>query len=150
MPQRTERWILNHLIETCKDGEQGFLSASGHVEGPELKTLFEQMAAERSRMAADLLPHAQRLGGDAAADGTGAAALHRRWIDIKSLLKRHDDHAIVIEVERGNRITLQVFKDALEDVIPPASRDLIERLYTALQQSHDRIAALDKARSARA
>lgn len=148
MSQRTERTVFNHLIETCRDGERGFLSASSHVENPKLKTLFEQMASQRARIAADLAPHAQRLGGDAAADGTSVAALHRRWIDIKSMLKRHDDNAILVEVERGDGITLNAFQDALEGMLPPDSRDLVERLYAELREAHATIASLDKVRPA--
>jgi len=144
MAQQTERSVLNHLIETCRDGERGFLSASSHVESPKLKALFDQMAKQRARIATDLAPHAQRLGGDAASEGTSAAALHRRWIDIKSLLKRHDDNAIVVEVERGDSITVHAFQEALEGMLAPDSRDLVERLYAELRQAHGTIAALDK------
>lgn len=148
MAQQTERSVLNHLIETCRDGERGFLSASSHVENAKLKVLFNEMAAERARIANDLTPHAQRLGGDAAAEGTGAAALHRRWIDIKSMLKRHDDNAILVEVERGDGITLHAFQEALEGMLPPDSREVIERLYGELRQAHATIASLDKVRHA--
>jgi uncharacterized protein (TIGR02284 family) len=150
MAQRTERAVLNHLIETCRDGERGFLNAAAHVESPALKELFEQMSAQRARIAADLTPHAQRLGGDAAADGTSAAALHRRWIDIKSALRRHDDNAILVEVERGDAITLGVFQDALEGMLPPDSRDVVERLYAELKQAHATIASVHRARHASA
>jgi uncharacterized protein (TIGR02284 family) len=146
MAQRTERTILNHLIETCRDAERGFLSAAAHVENPKLRGLFEQMASQRARIAADLAPHAQRLGGDPAADGTTGAALHRGWIDIKSRLRRHDDNAILNEVERGDGITLHTFQDALEGMLPPDSRVVIERLYAELREAHASIAAVDRVR----
>jgi uncharacterized protein (TIGR02284 family) len=106
------------------------------------------MAEQRARIASELTPHAQRLGGDAAHEGTGAAALHRRWIDIKSMLKRHDDNAILVEVERGDRITLSAFKDALEGMLPPDTSDVVQRLYDELRTAHGTIAALDKVRHA--
>jgi uncharacterized protein (TIGR02284 family) len=143
MAQQTERTVLNHLIETCRDGERGFLSAAAHVESPKLKALFEQMAAQRGRVAANLAPHAQRLGGDAAAEGTTGAALHRGWIDIKSKLRRHDDHAILTEVQRGDSVTLRVFQDALEGMLPPDSRDLVERVYEELRHAHAEIESID-------
>jgi uncharacterized protein (TIGR02284 family) len=148
MAQQTERGVLNHLIETCRDGERGFLSAASHVESPQLKTLFEEMARQRGRIADQLTPHAQRLGGDAGAEGSGAAALHRRWIDIKSKLRRHDDNAITIEAERGDGITLGAFKDALDGMLAPDIRDVVERLYAELRAAHGKIASLDKTHSA--
>lgn len=144
MAQQTERGVLNHLIETCRDGERGFLSAAGHVENPALKTLFEQMAKDRGRFADTLTPHAQRLGGESGTDGSSAAALHRRWIDIKSALKRHDDNAITIEAERGDGITLAAFKDALEGMLAPEIRDVVDKVYGELREAHGKIAALDK------
>ena len=146
MAQRTERTVLNRLIETCRDAERGFLSAAAHVENPKLKGLFEQMASQRARIAGALAPHAQRLGGDPAADGTTGAALHRSWIDIKSRLRRHDDNAILDEVERGDGITLHEFQDALEGMLPPDSRDAIERLYAELREAHATITAVDRVR----
>jgi uncharacterized protein (TIGR02284 family) len=146
MSQRTERTVLNHLIETCRDAERGFLSAANHVENPKLRTLFEQMAAQRVRIAVGLMPHAQRLGGEPAAEGTASATLHRGWIDIKSRLKPHDDNAILSEVERGDGVTLHAFQDALEGMLPPDSRAVIERLYEELRQSHGAIASVDRVR----
>jgi len=148
MAQRTERTVLNHLIETCRDGERGFLSAAAHVESAKLKALFEQMARQRARIADDLVPHAQRLGGNPAAEGTAGAAVHRGWIDIKSRLRRHDDNAIVVEVERGDGITLHAFQDALEGMLPPDSLAVVERLYAELRQAHAVIAAIDRVRHA--
>jgi uncharacterized protein (TIGR02284 family) len=139
---------MNGLIETCRDGELGFLTAAAHVQSPALKELFGQMSAQRARIAADLTPHAQRLGGDAAGDGTNAAALHRHWIDVKSALRRHDDHAILVEVERGDAVTLRTFEDAIGGMLPPDSRDVVERVYAELTQAHAMIASVDRARHA--
>jgi uncharacterized protein (TIGR02284 family) len=147
MAQRTERAVLNHLIETCRDAERGFLTSATHVESPTLRALFERMASQRARIATDLAPHAQRLGGDPAAEGTAGAALHRGWIDIKSRLRRHDDNAIINEVERGDSLTLHAFQDALEGMLPPDSRPVIERLYAELREAHAEIASVDRVRT---
>ena len=142
MAERTERVVLNQLIETCRDGARGFRSAAEHVNEPGLKATFMEMAAQRERFAADLLPHAQRLGGSAASDGTTAAAMHRSWIDIKSKL-RHDDGAIVAEAARGDGVTLQVFKDAVASLLPQDTRVLVERQYSEVSAAHMRISALN-------
>ena len=140
MAQLSEHTALNHLIETCTDAARGFQSAADHARDDRLKAFFERLAAERERFAADLLPHAQRLGGDAPADGTHAAALHRGWIDIKSRITRHDDRAILAEAARGDGVTLRIFKDAIEGMLPPEVRDLVEQHYAAIKAEHDEIA----------
>ena len=137
MAQRTERVVLNELIETCKDGELGFANAADHVREPELQGLFRTLSAERARFAVDLLPHAQRLGGAAAHDGTGAGALHRRWMDVRSAVSGHDDGAIVTETLRGDRVTISAYKDALQGVLLPETRELIEKQFAQIEQDHD-------------
>ena len=61
MAERTEREALHHLIDICRDGERGFRAAAEAVSDPRLKTLFKELAAERAKFAADLVPHLQRL-----------------------------------------------------------------------------------------
>jgi uncharacterized protein (TIGR02284 family) len=145
MAERTERGVLNHLIEICKDGERGFRAAAEYVKEPSLKTLFTELATQRGQFAADLLPHAQRLGGDAASEGTSAGALHRGWMNLKGLVPGDHDHAIVSEAERGEHAAQRAYQDALNGMIPPTSRETIERQCVAVQHAYRRIDALDKA-----
>ena len=141
MAERTEREVLNQLIETCKDGERGFLYATNYVNDPLVKALFTEIASQRERFAADLLPHAQRLGGANESDGTTTAALHRGWMTIKDALTGHDAKAIIREAERGEDAALAVYKDALEGMLPPTTRDLIERQCVEVRHAHDRVHA---------
>ena len=141
MAERTERAVLNHLIETCTDAARGFRSAADHVKNPVLKAVFTDIVAQRERFAAELLPHAQRLGGAAAADGTTAAAVHRGWIDLIARL-RHDDGAIVAEAARGDGVTMHVFRDAVNGMLPPDARELVERQYADVSVAHAQLIAL--------
>ena len=139
MAERTEREVLNQLIETCKDGERGFRHAASHVRDAALKALFTEIASQRERFAAELLPHAQRLGGATESDGSTTAALHRSWMSIKDALSGHDVRAIVREAERGEDAALATYEDALEGMLPPPARDLIEFQYSEMRQAHARI-----------
>jgi uncharacterized protein (TIGR02284 family) len=141
MAERTERSVLNHLMETCKDGERGFRYAANHLKEAAVKALFLDIASQRERFASDLLPHAQRLGGASEADGTAAAALHRGWMTIKDTLTGHDDKAIIGEAERGEGAAVAAYRDAVEGMLPPTVRDLIERQYEDIRHSHERIRA---------
>ena len=46
--------ILNNLIETSKDGEQGFLTSADNAKDPELKALFRSRAEDCARGASEL------------------------------------------------------------------------------------------------
>jgi len=143
MTDRSERAVLNHLIETCKDAERGFRHVAEHATNPAVKSLFLDIASERARFAADLLPHAQRLGGAREAEGTTAGTLHRTWIDLRSALSNDDQDAIVHEAERGEHFSLGVYKEALNGMLPPTARDVVELQYEQLFKTGARLHKLD-------
>ena len=143
MAERTEREALHHLIDICRDGERGFRAAAEAVSDPRLKTLFNELAGERARFAADLLPHLRRLGGNADWEGTNAGALHRGWINLKAHVPGHHDHAIVTEAERGEHAALNAYEDALSGMLPPTVTELIEAQQLAMQSAVDRIRSID-------
>ena len=142
MSQHTERTVLNHLIEICTDGERGFRAAADHIADPQLKTLFTTLSSQRHDFAVALVPHAQRLGGDAATDGTTIGRLHRGWMDLLGKVSPHHDNSILSEAERGEAIAEHAYRDALNEVLAPAARDLIEQQCAAVTSAHERIRAV--------
>jgi uncharacterized protein (TIGR02284 family) len=149
MAERTERGVLNRLIETCKDGERGFRYAADHLDNDGLRALFLEAAAQRQRFAEELLPHAQRLGGDTDAGGTFGGTVHRGWMAIKDAFAKYDVKMIVSEAERGETFAASVYHDALDGMLPPTVRDVVEAQYTGIRDVGERIrreaAALDGA-----
>ena len=143
MTDRSERAVLNHLIETCKDAERGFRHVADYATKPDVKSLFLDIASQRATFAAALLPHAQRLGGARETDGTTAGALHRTWIDLRHALAGNDQQAVVREAERGEHFSLGVYKDALEGMLPPTVRDVVESQYAELEKTGERLRALE-------
>src|SRR5881409_1158135 len=75
---------LNGLIETCKDGQEGFKQAAEGVERSDLKSLFFEFSQQRAHFAGELQSLVQTLGEDPAKSGSFAGSLHRGWINIKS------------------------------------------------------------------
>ena len=142
MADQTPRVVLNHLIETCRDSERGYRAAADLVASQTLNAQFLEMAEERARFAEALLPHAQRLGGHEASDGTTVASLHRRWMDLKSRLTQHDDQAVFAEVLRGDTVTLRTYETALTEVLPSSVRELVEQQEQKVRQVHARLEAL--------
>jgi uncharacterized protein (TIGR02284 family) len=143
MTDRSERAVLNHLIETCKDAERGFRHVASHATDPAVKSLFLDIASQRARFASDLMPFAQRLGGANAHEGTATGALHRSWIDLRSAIFRNEPTAIVYEAERGESFSRGVYKDALDGLLPPSARELVENQYAELQKTADRLKELE-------
>jgi uncharacterized protein (TIGR02284 family) len=126
MAERTERAVLNHLIETCRDAERGLLLAAESVSSRELRRLFLRLAEQRRDFANELLPYAQRLGGPSVADGTPAAAIHRAWIQVKARLASDPDRAVLAEAARGERYAVRAYGDAIAEALPPSAREIVE------------------------
>jgi uncharacterized protein (TIGR02284 family) len=126
MAQKTQRTVLNHLIEVCHDAERGFAIAARMVRTPALKRLFYTLAEQRREFAQELLPHAESLEGAAVAKGSSLAMLHRAWIRVKGRLAGAPDRAVLEEVWRGERAAVAAYDDAVNDRLPPDTRDLIE------------------------
>lgn len=132
---------LNDIIETLKDGQQGFQTAAEDVENPKLKTLFSEYSLQRATFAGDLQELARSLGEPEPEDqGSIAGAVHRGWIDLKAALMSRDEHAVLAECERGEDVAVKAYKDALEDVdLASNVRQTLQKQFTHVQAAHDRV-----------
>jgi uncharacterized protein (TIGR02284 family) len=126
MAKKTQRTMLNHLIEVCRDGERGFAIAARTVKSRELKHLFYKLAEQRREFAGELLPHALELEGTAPAEGRSLAAVHRAWIRVRARLAGDPDRAVIAEAVRGERVAVNAYDDAVHDLLPADVRNLVE------------------------
>ena len=133
---------LNGLIETCKDGQNGFQQAAEGVERSDLKSLFYEFSQQRAQFAGELQSLVQGLGGDPENSGSVAGAIHRGWINIKSAVTGQDESAILNECERGEDSAKNNYKDALEEALPANILETVHEQYQAVQSAHDRVKAL--------
>jgi uncharacterized protein (TIGR02284 family) len=140
---------INSLIETLKDGQQGFRQAAEGVKDPALKSLFNEYSMQRAKFAGELQAQAVQLGeSDPEQSSSAAGAMHRAWINIKSAVTSQDDHAILSECERGEDSAVKEYKEALEAEISSPVREIISRQYGEVKSAHDRIRDLrDAAKS---
>lgn len=130
---------LNDLIETCKDGEQGYKTCAENVKDSELKVVFDAGARRCAEGAQELRIQVQRLGGDAEKSGSVAGALHRGWTNIKAAVTGKDDKAILNEAERGEDAAVKSYRDALKADLPADVRTIVERQFQGVQQNHDTV-----------
>jgi uncharacterized protein (TIGR02284 family) len=131
--------IIDDLIETLKDGEKGFKEAAEGVKDRQLKSLFTEYSQQRSRFATDLQSQVRNLGKKPETNSSAAGALHRGWINLKSVVTGGDDHAILAECERGEDSAVEAYKKALDDDISQPLHELVSRQYTDIKAAHDRI-----------
>lgn len=135
--------VLDELIKTLKDGQEGFKQAAEGVKDLQLKSLFTEYSQQRLRFASALKNQVRALGNSEPESSSSAAgALHRGWINLKSTLSGGDDHAILAECERGEDSAVKEYKKALDDDLSPELYELVSRQFTDIKAAHDRIRTL--------
>jgi uncharacterized protein (TIGR02284 family) len=127
---------LNNLIETCRDGQNGFADAAEHIQNPQIKTFCLEQSRTRAQFVGELQQEALALGGDPENTGSTAAAIHRAWIDLKSALGG-GDHAILGAAETGEDSAVKAYDNALKEQLPAPVRAIVERQRQNVKQSHD-------------
>lgn len=130
---------LNNLIETCKDGQEGFKQSAEGVTDSNLKSLFYELGQQRSQFAGELQNLVRELGGDPEKSGSTAGALHRGWINIKAAVTGNDEGAILNEAERGEDVAKKNYKDALEQSLPANIAAVVQNQYAQVQTAHDKV-----------
>lgn len=133
---------LNDLIESCKDGEQGYQKAAQDSQTSSIQTLFNEFARQRAQFASDLQVEVARLGGEPEKGGSVTGAVHRQWINVKSAVTSKDDHSLLEEAERGEDAAVKAYQEALSKDLPSDLRAIVEREYQLVQQAHLKIRSL--------
>jgi uncharacterized protein (TIGR02284 family) len=135
--------IIDDLIETLKDGQEGFKQAAEGVKDPQLKAVFDEYSRQRARFAVELRSKAQSADEqESEISGSAAGALHRGWINLKSALTRGDDHAILAECERGEDSAVEEFRKALNNGLSAPVQEMVSRQFVQIKEAHDRVKSL--------
>jgi uncharacterized protein (TIGR02284 family) len=132
---------LNDLIETLKDGQEGFKNAASNVKDPQIKSVFQEFSQQRAQLASELQSHVANTGEQPETTGSTAAAAHRGWINLKGALGG-GEKSILNEAERGEDVAVKAYQKALEEKLSPEVEGVIRRQYGQVKQAHDRVKAL--------
>lgn len=131
--------ILNGLIEICKDGQEGFKQAAEGISNPALRNKIYEYGEQRATFADELQTLVHELGGDPQNSGTISGAIHRSWIDIKSLVAGNDENSVLNEAERGEDIAKSAYLNALEQNLPPHIHSVVNNQFGMIKEAHDHI-----------
>jgi uncharacterized protein (TIGR02284 family) len=132
--------VLDELIETLRDGQEGFKQAAEGVTDPKLKSLFRDYSDQRARFVTALQTEARKFGEQKPEDNSSAAgALHRGWINLKSAVTGGSEHAILAECERGEDSAVEEYQKAVGNGLPPALQDIVSHQFAEIKAAHNRI-----------
>lgn len=134
--------VLEDLIETCRDGQNGFREAAEHTKTPELRSFFNEQSLERARFAGELEDIAIHLGrSKVKREGTATGALHRAWMDLKSKLGTGDD-GILAAAESGEDTAKSEYEEALQENLPEDIKATIRQQAQSIFATHDKVKML--------
>jgi uncharacterized protein (TIGR02284 family) len=138
---------VNGLIETLKDGQEGFRQASEAVKNSELKSLFNEYSVQRSKFAGELQNQVRQLGeSEPETSSSVAGTMHRAWINLKAAITTKNDHAILAECERGEDSAVKEYEKAMEEELSSPLRETVSRQYVEVKLAHDRVRNLRDSR----
>lgn len=122
--------VLQNIIEKNYDAEKGYKKAMTDAKNPALKNFLAQQAAQRSRFATTIDSRLRQLGETPKESGSVTGTLHRAWIDIKSSLSGNDDEAVLEEVIRGEKASVDEYQDVLQKhtLAPEITQELQSQL----------------------
>lgn len=141
---------LNGLIQTLKDGQLGFKTASEDIERSDLKTTFYEFSQQRSEFTGVLQGLVRSLGGDPEKAGSVSGAIHRGWMDLKSAVAGRTEEAILNECERGEDYAKEAYTEATQLNLPANIADVIAQQAQSILAAHNRVKALRNAESGKA
>lgn len=139
---------LNGLIETSKDGVNGFRSAAAAVKNPEAQQLFTSRASIIEHAAAELQAEVRRLGGEPETSGSAAATVHRGWLNLKAAITGKDEAAVITECLRGEELAVKRYEDALDAELPEETRAIVERQHRGTVSNLEKVRALGRVHGA--
>ena len=144
--------VLNDLIRINNDRTTGYEKASKEARSidVDLQAVFNKMANESRKYAAQLTNEVKSLGGEVATGTTNSGKIYRAWMDVKATFSGKNRQAILESCEFGEDAAQKAYKAALasDAEISADTRQLLTGQQSSLKSSHDIIKKLRDAQKA--
>ena len=135
---------LNDLLEKTYDAEKGYKKAYNNTDNPFLKSFFDKKSTERNNFGTELKSEITNFGQKWAKDGSVTGALHRTWMDVRSLFSTKDDEAMLEEAIRGEKASVQEYSEVLADTsLPPSTVTILTQQMNQIQADLNQVKRLE-------
>lgn len=134
---------LDTLMQTCRDSERAVDCCAGQAQSLRLQWLLTQ----RARCCRKSLLELQALRTEFA-DALPCGAQQPGWVVPEGMLASPSDAALLAECERGEAITQQHYRSALEEELPILLRAVAQRHFDAARSQRAQLRGLRLALSA--
>ena len=139
---------LEALASTLTDSINGYEEAAEVADNSGISAYLRQKAQERRTITESFRQRIASMGGDSQVSGSVSAALHRRFLDLRSMFQ-NDTKAAVAEVERGENYLKERFESYMQDTnISPDTREFLRSTYERVRFDHAQWDRLKQAQQA--
>ena len=135
---------LNDLLEKTYDAEKGFKKAAENAKHAGLKSYFTTKSQERYNFGHQLKSELHNFGAEPDKGGSVAGAAHRTWMEVKSWFSADEDESMLEEAIRGEKASLDEYRDVLtETSLPASTKDILMTQKTAIENGLSKIKRLE-------
>lgn len=136
--------VLQGIIEKNYDAEKGYKKAMQDAKNPALKNFLKQQALQRSTFATAIDKELRDLGEEPKESGSVTGSLHRAWIDIKSSVAGNEDEAVLEEVIRGEKASVEEYEDVMKKhTLAPKIQNVLQSQLKDIQGTLNRVKTLE-------
>ena len=133
---------LNTLIETSRDGENGFTACAEDAKDAALRAYFT-ICATRCRESVRMLEGVvKNRGGTPEPSGSLLGSFNRAWLNLRAAISSNSDLAVLEECERAEDAAMRIYRSALEKELPADVRPIAQIQFNGLQENHARVRKL--------
>jgi uncharacterized protein (TIGR02284 family) len=134
--------VVEKLVDTCKDAENGYKNAAEHVKQEHLKNLFLELSLQRGSFVKELESELSDLGQSARENsGSVAGSARIAWMDLKANIGG-GEAAVLTSVEHGEDIAKKVYVEALSNSLPHELDAVVRRQAESIMNAHETVKSM--------
>ena len=133
---------LNTLIETSRDGDNGFTACAEDSKDATLRAYFTVCATRCRESVHTLEEVVKNYGGTPEQLGSVMGSLNRAWLNLRAAASSNGDLAVLEECERAEDAAIRTFQHALEQDLPVDVSAIVRIHLNGVQENHDRVRAM--------
>lgn len=133
---------LNDLIRIVEDSHEGYRQAAETSEEEDLRTLFNDLAAQRGAIVRELQRLVAEQGGAPDIGGTVMGGAHRFFVGLRTAVLGRDRGVVLAEVERGEEECVRRYEQALEKELSDGVGAVITEHLVRIRTDCGRMAAM--------
>lgn len=130
--------ILVELIETCRDGQEGFLLAADGVRESEVRQEFLDSSYQRYEFVKELRTLLREVDGKQPEQGPreGIGVQHG-WVNIRSAVANRNEKQVLEECTFGQDAAINTYREALVMKLPRAILEVLREQYIQIREGRN-------------